>query len=93
MVVDGCALPETAVTPFAFAQLIVEALEDDGEALDEEDAAQYGQEQLLVDAERQHGDDAAYGKAACVAHKDFSWIAVVPEEAYQGAYEGHRKDY
>ena len=88
VIMDGGALEEALLHPFLFASLVVEALDDDREALYEEDAAEDGDEQLLADDDGAHGNDATDGEATRVAHEDLCGEGVVPEEADEGTYEG-----
>ena len=85
---DRCALEDALLHATALAELKVVDLQNDAEALDEEDAAEDGEHQLFVDYYCRHGDDAADGQRACVAHEHLGRIGVVPQEAYERADEG-----
>ena len=88
VVMDGGALEETLLHALLLAPLVVEALDDDREALHEEDTTEDGDEQLLADDDGTHGDDATDGEAAGVAHEDLGGKGVVPQEADEGTHEG-----
>ena len=83
MVQGGHEQNAASFAVFAFGVFEVAHLKHDREALDQEDAAEKGQQQLLADAESEDGDDAADGERAGIAHEDLCREAVVPEEADQ----------
>ena len=60
--------------------LEVARLEDHGERLDEEDGAEDGEQQLLLDHHRGRPDRRAEREAPGIAHEDLRGVAVVPEE-------------
>ena len=93
VVVDGGALEEALLHALLLAPLVVEALDDDREALDEEHAAEDGDEQLLADDDGADGDDAADGEAAGVAHEHLRGEGIVPQEADEGTHEGTEVDH
>ena len=94
MVMQGGAAPDPAfrAAVAAFVNLEEGGLQDDGEALHEENAAQQGQEQFLPEKDRAHADHAAEGKRSGIPHEDGGRIAVVPQETQQGAYHRCHKD-
>ncbi len=56
----------------------VEALQNDTQALDKENAAENGEQQLLVDDDGTHADDAANGQRTRIAHEDLGRERIVP---------------
>ena len=68
-------------------------LNDDTQALYEEDATQDGQQQLFMDDDGTHADDAANGERPRIAHEDLSGEGIVPQEADHGTYESAQEDY
>ena len=62
VVMDRCALEDALLHATALAELKVVDLQNDAEALDEEDAAEDGEHQFFVDYYCRHGDDAADGE-------------------------------
>ena len=87
-VVYGGALEYALLHPAPLPHLVVPHLHHHAEALDEEDAAEYGQHELLVDDDGAHGDDAPDGQRARVAHEYLGRVGVVPQEADERADEG-----
>ena len=55
-------------------------LNDDAEALHEEDTAQDRQQQFLVDDHGTDTNDAADGQGTCVSHEDLGREGVIPQE-------------
>ena len=88
VVMDGGALEESLLHALLLAPLVVEALDDDREALHEEHAAEDGDEQFLADDDGTHGDDATDGEATRVAHEDLGGEGVVPQKTDEGTHEG-----
>src|SRR6188472_4463589 len=64
--------------------LVREDLEDDGEGLDEEDAADQEEEQLGLRHDREGRERAAQPHRAGVSHEDLGREGVVPEEPDRG---------
>ena len=92
MVMERCAFPYTHMLPPFLVELIYPGLDDDGDALHEEDAAEEGDEQLLMDDHGADADDAADGEAAGVTEEDLSGEAVEPQIADECADEGREED-
>ncbi len=74
------------------AQLVTADLEDDRQRLNDEDAADEGQQQLLADDDGDGADGAAEGERTHVAHEDFGGVGVIPEEADGCADHGAAED-
>ena len=68
-------------------------LDNDAEALDEEDATKDDQHQLLVDNQGTYTDDATDGQRSCIAHEYLGRIGVVPQETDHGPDESAKEDY
>ena len=62
VVMDGSAFEDALSLVLALAQLEVPHLQNHTQTLHEEDAAEYGQKQFLVDDDGAHGYDAADGQ-------------------------------
>ena len=73
-------------------ELIDLRLDDDGDALHQEDTTEEGDEQLLMDDHGADADDAADGEAAGVTEEDLSGEAVEPQIADECADEGREED-
>ena len=92
MVMERSALPDTYVlTPF-LVKLIDPGLEDDGDTLHQEDTAEEGHEEFLMDDHGAYADDAADGEAAGVTKEDLGGEAVEPEVADECADERREED-
>ena len=87
----GAEDPDT----LAFAQLVFEVgcLDDDAETLDEENAAEDGEQQFLVDDDGTHTDDTADHQRPRVAHEHLCGIGVVPEKTNHRSDEGTEEDH
>ena len=86
------SLEDAPLQSLAVAHLGIVGLQDDTQALHEEDEAKQGQQQFLVYDDGCHADDAADGQAARIAHEHLGGIGIVPEEANQCADEGTDED-
>ena len=84
---DGCGAEHPHAPALALLNLEPLRLYDDAEALDEEDAAEDGQQQLLVDDDGTHADDAADGQRTGVAHEHLCGVGVIPQEAHHSPHE------
>ena len=93
MVVQRCPFPYADVLPAFLVELIDLGLQDDTHALHEEDPAEDGYQQLLVDDHGADADDATDGEAAGVTEEDLCGEAVEPEVAHQSADERGEEDY
>src|SRR5579883_1067684 len=72
----------------AAAELVAADLQDDGERLQNEDAADENQQHLLLDQDRHHRHRSAEPERTYVAHENLRGMRVVPEKPERGA--GHR---
>ena len=68
-------------------------LDDDTEALNEEDATEDGQQQFLMDDDGTHTDDTSNGKRAGVAHENLCGESVVPQETNHGSHESTEENH
>ncbi len=93
MVMERCAFPYTHMLPPFLVELIYPGLDDDGEAFHQEDTAEQGYEEFLMDDHGANADDAADGEAAGVAKEDLGGEAVEPEVTDQRADEGREEDH
>ena len=78
MVVYRCTLEEALLHAFLLACFLVEALNDNREALHKEDTTEDGDEQLFADDDGTHGDDTSDGEATRVAHEHLSGEGIIP---------------
>ena len=93
MVVQGRHAPHAVADTRALLGVTEpETLDDDGQALGEEYAAQQRNQQFLAHQHGAHADDAADGEAARVAHEYLGGEGIEPEEADEGAHEGAHED-
>lgn len=88
MVVDGSHGEDA----FAVAQLVAAYLQHDGRGLHDEDAPDDDKEKLLRRADGSHAERSAQGQGAGVSHKYPGRVAIVPQEAQTGPYQGHHED-
>ena len=84
---DGCCPEHADTLSLAFLPLEPLCLYDDAQALDEENAAQDREQQLLMDDDGANSDDAADGQGAGVTHEYLGGIGIVPKETDHGSDE------
>ena len=77
---------------FAIAQFVAGDLQNDRKRFEHEDATDKGQQQLLLDDNRDRADGATQRKRSDVAHEDFCRVSVVPKKADAGADHGAAED-
>src|SRR5256885_11508146 len=78
---------------YAFlAQLIRPNLKNHRERLKDKYSTNKGQQQLLLNDDRNCPDRSSQGQRSYVTHKDFSRMRVVPEEANAGSDHCSTKD-
>ena len=93
IVVDRCGTENTDTLTLPLHQLEPLRLNDDTQALNEEDATEKGQQQLLMDDDRTDTDDAANGQRSRVAHEHLSGIGVIPQETNHGSDKRRQEHY
>ena len=91
VMMQGRHLEQTHV--LALVALDIPHLHDDRQLLDQEDAAQHGNEPFLADKDGKHGDDASQAQATRIAHEHLGRIGVVPQETDGGPDKGRRIHY
>ena len=84
----GCALKYALLYAPPFAHLEIIHLQHHAQALNEEDAAEYGQQQFFVNDDGSHGDNAANGKRTRITHERLCRVSVVPKETNERTNEG-----
>src|ERR1017187_1705188 len=75
-----------------FAELVGANLQNHRERFDDENAADEGQQKLLLDHDCDGADRATERERAYVAHENFGRMRVVPEKSYGGADHGSAED-
>ena len=93
VVVDRCGTEHAHPLALLLHQLEPLRLDDDAEALDKEDATEQRQQQLLMDDDGAHTDDAANGQRTGVAHEDLCRVGVVPQETYHSTDERRQEHH
>ena len=92
MVMQRRAFPDTYMTAFLLVVLINLRLENDADALHEEDTTEHGNHQLLVNDHRANTDDSADSQAAGVAEEDLRREAVEPQITHQRTDKRREED-
>ena len=92
MVMDRCHQQQPpAFSVFLFCIFEPAPLQNDGNALHQEDAAQDRQQQFLSDEHGADSDDSAHHQAARITHKDLGRVGVVPQETDKRSDEGGKE--
>ena len=93
VVVYRCAFEDALLYTFALTYLIVPYLHDNAQTLDEEDSAENGQQEFLMDDDGTHSNDTADGEAARITHEYLCRVGIVPEETNQCSDECHEENH
>ena len=92
MVMERSALPDTDMLTAFLVELVHLRLYDDTDTLHEEDTAEEGDHELLMDDHGTDTDDTANGEAAGVTEEDLGREAIPPEIADEGSDERGEED-
>ena len=93
MIMEGRSFPYAYMASARFIPLIDLGLDDDGDALHEEDTAEERHHQFLMNDHGADTDDTAYGEAARIAEEDLRGETVEPEVTDECADERCHEDH